>query len=103
MSEGEKNKAERLVELLKEEQTWMGRYYGHSGQARVAEREAEYWEKRLAELDNSVEEHIRRKWERNLQKARARKEYHLKQAVKAKLQLRKIREEIKKIMGRDVE
>ena len=99
----ESEEIRRMMELLKEEQTWMGRYYGHSGQARVAKREAEYWEKRLAELDDNVEEHIRRKWERNLQKARARKEYHLKQAVEAKLQLRKIREEIKKIMGRDVE
>jgi len=88
----------RLAELLKEEQTWKGRYYGHSGQARVAKREAEYWEERLRELGDNIEPFIKARYERNLRKARARAEYHLKQAEEARERLDYIRAEIERIM-----
>ena len=96
---GEENeKIKRLMELLAEEATWQGRLNGHRGQAEVAEREAKYWEERLEESGDDVEDFIKRKWERNLEKARARREYHLKQAIEAKKRLREIREEIDKIL-----
>ena len=100
---GEKNTAQRLTELLAEEQTWTGRYHGHCGQARVAEREAEYWERRLEELGDDVEPFVSGKFKRNLRKARARAEYHKKQAEEAREKLERIRTEIKKIIGGDVE
>jgi len=94
---GEKSEVERLMELLAEEATWQGR--GHRGQAEVAEREVKYWEERLKQTKDDVEEFIKRKWKRNLEKARARVEYHKKQAIEAKKRLREIREEIDKIIG----
>ena len=89
----------RLAELLKEEQTWIGRYHGHKGQAEVALREAEYWNDVLAKMGDDVEDFVRRKWERNLEKARARREYHLKQMETAERKLREIKAEIRKIIG----
>ena len=80
---GQSGLIKRLVKLLKEEQTWMGRFNGHTGQARVARREAEYWEERLKELGDDIEPFIRARYERNLRKARAREEYHKKQAEEA--------------------
>jgi len=100
---GESEKIKRLMELLAEEATWQGRFNGHRGQAEVAEREVEYWEDRLKQTEDNVEEFIRRKWKQNLEKARARREYHLKQAIIAKKELRRIREEIDKIIGGDKE
>jgi len=98
MSE-ESEKIKRLMELLAEEATWQGRLNGHRGQAEVTEREIAYWEKRLEQGEENVEEFIRRKWKRNLEKAKARREYHLKQAIEAKKRLREIRREIDKIIG----
>jgi len=89
---------ERMVELLKEEQTWMGRFYGHTGQARVARRETEYWEERLKEIGDDIEPFIRARYERNLRKARAREEYHKKQAEEARERLEYIRAELRKIL-----
>ena len=100
---GESEKIKRLMELLAEEATWQGRLNGHRGQAEVAEREVKYWEDRLKQTKDNVEEFIRRKWERNLEKARARREYHLKQVTEAKEKLREIREEIDKIIGGEEE
>jgi len=100
---GEKSEVERLMELLAEEATWQGRLNGHRGQAEVAEREVKYWEDRLKQTKDNVEEFIRRKWKRNLEKARARAEYHRKQATEAKKRLREIRREIDKIIGGDKE
>jgi len=102
MSE-ESEKIKRLMELLAEEATWQGRLNGHRGQAEVAEREVKYWEDRLKQTKDNVEEFIRRKWKRNLEKARARAEYHRKQAIEAKKRLREIRREIDKIIGGDME
>ena len=99
----ESEKIKRLMELLAEEATWQGRLNGHRGQAEVAEREAEYWEEHLKEGGDDVEEFIKQKWKRNLEKAKARAEYHRKQAIEAKKRLRKIRAEIDKIIGGDVE
>jgi len=100
---GESEKIRRLMELLAEEATWQGRLNGHRGQAEVSEREAEYWEERLEEGGDDVEDFIKQKWKRNLEKARARREYHLKQALEAKRRLREIRKEIDKIIGGDKE
>ncbi len=100
MSEESEN-IKRLMELLAEEATWQGRLNGHRGQAEVAEREVIYWEERLENTEDNVEEFIKRKWKRNLEKAKARREYHLKQAIEAKKRLREIREEIDKIIGGD--
>jgi len=102
MSE-ESEKIKRLMDLLAEEATWQGRLYGHRGQAEVAEREVKYWEDRLKQTEDIVEEFIRRKWKRKLEKAKARREYHLKQAITAKKRLREIRGEIDKIIGGDKE
>jgi len=95
---GESEKIRRLMELLAEEATWQGRLNGHRGQAEVAEREVKYWEERLEQTKDNVEEFIKRKWKRNLEKAKARQKYHLKQAIEAKKRLREIREEIDKIL-----
>jgi len=100
MSE-ESEKIKRLMELLAEEATWQGRLNGHRGQAEVAEREVKYWENRLEQTKDIVEEFIRRKWKQKLEKARARREYHLKQAIEAKKRLREIRKEIDKLIGGD--
>jgi len=100
---GEGEAVRRLMELISEEQTWAGRYYGHSGQARQAEREIEYWEDVLAKMGEDVEDFVKRKWQRHLEKAKARKEYHLKMAVEAKVRLRQIREQINKLIGGEEE
>jgi len=98
MSE-ESEKIKRLMGLLAEEATWQGRLNGHRGQAEVAEREVKYWEERLEQTEDDMEEFIRQKWKRNLEKARARREYHIKQALEARKKLREIRAEIDKIIG----
>jgi len=102
MSE-ESEKIKKLIELLAEEATWQGRLNGHRGQAEVAEREVKYWEERLEQTKDDVEEFIKRKWKRNLEKAKARREYHLKQVTEAKKRLREIRREIDKIIGGEEE
>jgi len=102
MSE-ESERIKRLMELLAEEATWQGRLNGHRGQAEVAEREVKYWEERLKQTEDNVEEFIRRKWKRNLEKAKARAEYHRKQAIEAKKRLREIRKEIDKIISGEKE
>jgi len=101
MAEERKDDIGRLVELLAEEKTWQGRLFGHEGQAKVAKREAEYWEQRLRELGDNVEPFISGKFRRNLRKAKARIEYHQKQAEEAREKLERVREEIKKIIGRE--
>jgi len=103
MGEERKSEVERLVELLAEKKTWQGRLFGHEGQARVAKREAEYWEQRLRELEDNVEPFISGKFRQNLRKAKARIEYHQKQAEEAREKLEEIRREIRKIIGSDVE
>ncbi len=100
MAEERKDDIGRLVELLAEEKTWQGRLFGHEGQAKVAKREAEYWEQRLRELGDNVEPFISGKFRRNLRKAKARIEYHQKQAEEAREKLERVREEIKKITRR---
>ena len=103
MGEERKAEVERLVELLAEEKTWQGRLFGHEGQAKVAKREAEYWEQRLRELGDDVEPFVSGKYRRNLRKAKARIEYHQKQAEEAREKLEQIRAEIKKIIGGEEE
>jgi len=97
---GKKNDAERLVELLSEEQSWLGRYYGHEGQAKVAEEEYNFAEKMIMEAIRSGNADERKYWERRQKKAIARKEYHIKQAEEAKKKLADIRHEIKQILRR---
>jgi len=103
MSEKENKAVEELMDLLAREQTLVGKYHGHSGQHRVALREAEYWEDVLAKMSNEVEEHIRRKWKRNLEKAKARAEYHAKMAEEARKELEEVRKQIRKLFGREEE
>jgi len=90
-----------LMDLLAKEQTLAGKYHGHSGQHRVALREAEYWEDVLAKIGDDVEEHIVRKWKRNLEKARARAEYHAKMSEEARKELEEVRKQIRKLLGRE--
>jgi len=99
MSE-KKDDVERLVELLAEEQTWLGRYYGHEGQAKVAEEEYNFAEKMIIEAIKRGDADERKYWERRQNKALARKEYHIKQAEEAREKLADIRHEIKQILRR---
>jgi len=99
MSE-KKTDAERLVELLADEQTWLGRYYGHEGQAKVAEEEYNFAEKMIIEAKKRGDADERKYWERRQKKAIARKEYHIKQAKEARKKLADIRHEIKQILRR---
>ena len=95
-----KDDIKRLVELLAEEKTWQGRYFGHEGQAKVAEAEIDYCERML--LDNEVknDEEMRKYWERKREKAKARRKYHLSMANEAREKLEEIRAEIKGILRR---
>ena len=99
MSE-EKSDVERLVELLAEEQTWQGRYFGHEGQAKVAEAEIDYCERMLLDDEVKSDEEMRKYWERKREKARARRKYHLSMAHEAREKLEEIRTEIKGILRR---
>jgi len=99
MSE-EKSDAERLVELLSEEKTWQGRYFGHKGQAEVAQTEVEYCLRVLIDDDIELDDEARRYWERKREKAIARREYHLKQAQEARKKLEEIRAQIQEITRR---
>jgi len=101
MSEKENKAVEELMDLLAKEQTLAGKYHGHSGQHRVALREAEYWDDVLAKTSDDVEEYIKRKWKRNLEKAKARAEYHAKMAQEAKEELEKVRKRIREIIGEE--
>jgi len=93
----EKSDVERLVELLVEEKTWQGRYFGHRGQAEVAQTEVEYCLRVLADDDIELDDDARRYWERKREKAIARREYHLKQAEEARKKLEEIRGKIQEI------
>jgi len=95
-----KGNVERLMELLAEEQTWLGRYYGHEGQAKVAEEEYKFAEKMITEAIRRGNADERRYWERRQKKAIGRKEYHIKQAEEARKKLADIRHEIKQILRR---
>jgi len=99
MSE-KKDDVERLVELLAEEKTWQGRYFGHEGQARVADAEIDYCERMLVDDEVTNDEEMRKYWERKREKAIARKKYHLSMAHEAKEKLEEIRTEIKAILRR---
>ena len=99
MSE-KRSDAERLVELLAEEQTWLGRYYGHEGQAKVAEEEYNFAEKMIIEAIKRGDANECKYWERRQKKAMARREYHIKQAEEAKKKLAEIRHEIKQMLRR---
>ena len=90
----------RLMELLAEEQTWQGRYFGHEGQARVAQAEIDYCERMLIDNEVKSNEEMRKYWERRREKARARRKYHLSMASEAREKLEEIRAEIKAILRR---
>jgi len=95
-----KDDIERLVELLAEEKTWQGRYFGHEGQAKVAEAEIDYCERMLLDDEVKNDEEMRKYWERKREKARARRKYHLSMAYEAREKLEEIRAEIKGILRR---
>jgi len=90
----------RLMELLAEEQTWQGRYFGHEGQAKVAQAEIDYCERMLLDDEVKKDEEMRKYWERKREKARARWKYHSSMASEAREKLNGIRAEIKRIMRR---
>ena len=97
---GEKSEVERLIELLAEEATWQGRYYGHDGQAKVAEREEIFCRERMREAEKEGSYDVARYWERKGRRAFARKEYHREKAEEARERLEQIRSEIRKITRR---
>jgi len=98
-----KDDVERLVELLAEEKTWQGRYFGHEGQAKVASAEIDYCERMLLDSKVRSDEEMRKYWERRREKARARRKYHLSMANEAREKLEEIRTEIKAILrGRKI-
>jgi len=99
MSE-ERNDIKKLVELLAEEQKWQGRYFGHEGQAKVAQAEIDYCERMLIDDEVKSNEEMRRYWERKREKAIARRKYHLNMAHEAREKLEEIRAEIKGILRR---
>jgi len=100
MAKEEKSEVRRLVELLAEEKTWQGRYFGHDGQAKVAQAEIDYCEKMLLDSEVRNDEEMRRYWERKREKAIARRKYHLSMANGAREKLEEIRAEIKTILRR---
>jgi len=97
---GRKDDVERLVELLAEEKTWQGRFFGHEGQAKVAEAEIDYCERMLLDSEVMRDEEMRKYWERKREKARGRRKYHLSMRNEAREKLEEIRAEIKAILRR---
>ena len=92
-------KIRRLLELLAEEKTLSGQYFGHKGQARVAETEANYKAKVLEYHASEMSEEEKQKILRELEKALSRRDYHEKMAKEAKEKLDKVRAEIREIIG----
>jgi len=92
-------KIKRLLELLAEEKTLSGQYFGHKGQARVAETEANYKAKVLEYHASEMSEEEKQKILKELEKALSRRDYHEKMAKEAKEKLDKVRAEIREIIG----
>ena len=92
-------KIKRLLELLAEERTLSGQYFGHKGQARVADTEANYKAKVLEYHASEMSEEEKQKILRELEKALSRRDYHEKMAKEAKEKLDKVRAEIRQIIG----
>jgi len=92
-------KIKRLLELLAEEKTLSGQYFGHKGQARVADTQANYYAKVLEWHAGKMSEEEKQKALRELEKALSRRDYHEKMAKEAKEKLDKVREEIRKLIG----
>jgi len=92
-------KIRRLLELLAEEKRLSGQYFGHKGQARVADTEASYKAKVLEYHASEMSEEEKQKILRELEKALSRRDYHEKMAKEAKEKLDKVREEIRQIIG----
>jgi len=92
-------KIKRLLELLAEEKTLSGQYFGHKGQARVAETEANYKAKVLEYHASEMSEEEKQKILRELEKALSRRDYHEKMAKEAKAKLDRVRAEIRQIIG----
>ena len=96
---GTNAKIRRLLELLAQERTLSGQYFGHRGQARVAETEANYKAKVLEYHASEMSEEEKQKILRELEKALSRRDYHEKMAKEAKEKLDKVRKEIREIIG----
>ena len=92
-------KIKRLLELLAEEKTLSGQYFGHKGQARVADTEANYKAKVLEYHASEMSEEEKQKILRELEKALSRRDYHEKMAKEVKEKLDKVRAEIRQIIG----
>jgi len=92
-------KIRRLLELLAEEKTLSGQYFGHKGQARVAETEANYKAKVLEYHASEMSEEEKQKILRELEKALSRRDYHENMAKEAKEKLDRVLAEIRQIIG----
>jgi len=92
-------KIKRLLELLTEERRLSGQYFGHKGQARVAETEANYKAKVLEYHASEMSEEEKQKILKELEKALSRRDYHEKMAKEAKEKLDKVRVEIRQIIS----
>jgi len=99
MSE-KKSEIERFLELLAYEQTLIGRYHGHRGQAKVAQAEADYCEKMLDMESENIDEEAREYWEKKYIKAKGRVLYHKRMAEEARKALEEVRKEIEEIKRR---
>ncbi|UYL65044.1 MAG: hypothetical protein OBKJMPBA_00012 [Methanophagales virus PBV304] len=100
---GENKDVRELVELLTKEKTLTGQYFGHRGQANVAEREYLYAEQMLTEKGEKLSLTERKYYERWRDKAKARMEYHKKMAEEVRKELCDVRKRIREIIGGDVE
>jgi len=91
-------KIKQLLELLAQERTLSGQYFGHKGQARVADTQANYYAKVLEWHGKEMSEEEKQQTLRELEKALARRDYHEKMAKEAKEKLDKVRAEIRQII-----
>ena len=96
---GENEDVLELMELLAKEKTLQGQYFGHRGQASVAEREYLYAEQMLTEKGEKLTPMEKKYYVRWRDKAKARMEYHKKMAEDAKKELYNVRKKIREIIG----
>jgi len=94
----EKGVLAELMELLTKEQTLIGRYYGHEGQRKVAEQEAEFYGRKIEEVrDKACEEELKYLIKKRT-KAIMRRNWHEKERDKAKKELEEVRKRIKELL-----
>jgi len=100
---GERGVLAELMSLFAKEQTLIGRYYGHEGQRKVAEREAEFYGRKIEEVrDKACEEEVMYLIKKRT-RAIMRRNWHEKERDKAKKELEEVRKRIKELLGREQE